>query len=87
MCTLRGFDENLCRFSQTPMKIDAAACRSVWIIQVTERGIIYSKHKKQLMPTLHIEWTTPTLQHVYVFIIALRKKVNPRLQCFLQLSI
>jgi hypothetical protein len=39
------------------------------------------------MPTLYAEWTTPTPQPTYDFIIASRKRVNLRLQCFLQLAI
>lgn len=40
---------------------------------------------KWLMPTLDAEWTTPTLKPAYAF--ASRKKVNPKLQCFLELTI
>jgi hypothetical protein len=39
------------------------------------------------MPTLHAEWATPTLQPAYAFVLASRKRVNPRLQCFLELAI
>lgn len=37
---------------------------------------------------MHAQWTIPTLKYIYAFILALCvKKINPRLQCFLELVI
>jgi hypothetical protein len=44
-------------------------------------------HSYLIMPTLHAEWTTTALQPVYAFIIASCKRINLRLQCFLELAI
>jgi hypothetical protein len=68
-----------------------ASSTSIYSIYLETIGLQSAKSKgpyleKRLMPTLRAEWTTSTLQSVYTFVLASRKKINPNFSSSLRVK-